>query len=66
MNTIVTIIIQQHRGYLGHVHLQEALLEVAQLSPDVLVHLASRRHMLSGHNDAVPLSQFAPALITGL
>jgi len=45
------------------VHLQEALLEVAQLSPDVLVHLASGRYVLCGHNDAVPLSQSAPALI---
>ena len=47
--------------YLSHVHLQDTLLEVTQLCPDVIVHLASRRHMLCGDYDAVPFHQPAPA-----
>ena len=45
---------------LGHEHLQEALFEVADLGPDVLVHLARAGHMLRRHNQAVPRDQPPP------
>lgn len=46
---------------LRHGHLQEALLEVAKLSPDGFVHLACGCNMLAGDDQAVMLRQAAPA-----
>ena len=45
---------------LGHEHLQQALLEVAQLGPHGLVHRPRRRRVLRRDDDAVPFRQAAP------
>ena len=42
-------------------HLKETLLEITQLSPDMVINLAGRCHMLSGDNDAVTFHKPAPA-----
>lgn len=48
------------RAHLGHEHLQEALFEVADLCPHVIVGLARAGHMVQGHNEAVSRHQPTP------
>lgn len=52
---------QAGEGHLGHEHLEQALFEVADLSPDILVGLARAGHMVQRCYQAMAGHQPPPA-----
>ena len=51
---------QSPRSHLSHEHLEEALLEIAHLSPYIFVSLARARYMVQRRYQAMPGHQPAP------